>query len=385
MRYFSMTAFVAAFVLLISLCAAATVAAAPDDGPVALTNPPQIPLCMIGDSITWAGDGDYWRLYMLEHLPRLAFVGTHSAVLGYSHAGEGGNSTSRILARMADIPDCPYYHLMIGTNDNSHTDPNIVEERAQACAGRIEQIVAELLKKPSVKKVFLASILPCDTDKPLRDTTNSRTNEILRDKLGVSLPEDRVVWIEYEMPIRDIEGWGPLILLHPTKAGYKIVAKITTDAIIEELGITDPKAVPQIAGNCGVAVENLWDAVAAQTTKPLIAGWYTLSFEVSKVDAETGVLTVHSLDTAAEKHLSQDFAVDAANTGKRIAVNFFTGYEGYQYTRDKLAISFAGLQIKDIMIEKQRPSKAPSAYAVGTFIDTSQTPAPGELIEAVGK
>jgi hypothetical protein len=53
----------------------------------AATSPQQIPICMIGDSITWAGKGDYWRKYLLELLPRLAFVGTHSAVLGYSHAG----------------------------------------------------------------------------------------------------------------------------------------------------------------------------------------------------------------------------------------------------------------------------------------------------------
>lgn len=60
------------------------------------TTPPQVPLCMIGDSITWAGDGDYWRQYLVEQMPTLAFVGTHSAVLGYSHAGEGGNSTVQV-------------------------------------------------------------------------------------------------------------------------------------------------------------------------------------------------------------------------------------------------------------------------------------------------
>ena len=64
------------------------------------TDPPQVPLCMIGDSITWAQEGDYWRLYLLDNLPHLAFVGTHTAVLGYSHAGEGGNGTGAVLARL---------------------------------------------------------------------------------------------------------------------------------------------------------------------------------------------------------------------------------------------------------------------------------------------
>ena len=77
--------------------------------------PAQIPICMIGDSITWAGNGDYWRKYMIERIPSLAFIGTHTAVLGYSHAGEGGNSTEAVLKRMKDIPDCPYYSAPITT------------------------------------------------------------------------------------------------------------------------------------------------------------------------------------------------------------------------------------------------------------------------------
>jgi hypothetical protein len=64
----------------------------------------QIPLCMIGDSITWAGKGDHWRKELLKRMPNLAFIGTHSAVFGYSHAGEGGDSTGRVLRRIKNIP-----------------------------------------------------------------------------------------------------------------------------------------------------------------------------------------------------------------------------------------------------------------------------------------
>ena len=52
----------------------------------------QIEWCMIGDSITWAGNGDCFRKELLALIPELAFVGTHTAKFGYSHAGEGGNT-----------------------------------------------------------------------------------------------------------------------------------------------------------------------------------------------------------------------------------------------------------------------------------------------------
>ena len=36
----------------------------------------QIPLCMVGDSITWAQDGDAWRRALVARVPSLAFAGT---------------------------------------------------------------------------------------------------------------------------------------------------------------------------------------------------------------------------------------------------------------------------------------------------------------------
>ena len=47
----------------------------------------QIEWCMIGDSITWAGNGDCFRKELLALIPELAFMGTHTAKFGYSHAG----------------------------------------------------------------------------------------------------------------------------------------------------------------------------------------------------------------------------------------------------------------------------------------------------------
>jgi len=130
------------------------------------STPAQVPLCMIGDSITWWNHGDTWRQYLLEHIPTLAFVGTHTARLGYSHAGEGGNSIDRVIARISDIPDCPYYSLLIGTNNNSVKNAADIPICAAKSAEKIEELVKLLLAKPAVKTVFLGSILPCHTNNP---------------------------------------------------------------------------------------------------------------------------------------------------------------------------------------------------------------------------
>ena len=344
-----------------------------DDAAPAPTEPPQIPLCMIGDSITWSGDGDYWRKHLLDMLPRLAFVGTHSAVLGYSHAGEGGNGTARILARMDDIPDCPYYSLMIGTNDNSVKDANLVQERSQATAERIQQIVEALLAKPSVQLVFLSSIAPCFTDNPLRDQTNSATNVILREKMQTVFAGTNVVWVEYEHPIRAIEGWEPLIKLHPTKDGYKILARILADAIIDALDIEDPLTVPAPHEDGGVRVENLWDAETGQTTVPIIAGWYMLSFDLKAVAGEKATVTVRSVVRDTEKHLNQVFEVKPAQAGQRVQLDFMTGYEGYQYTRSQLEIAVEGCEIDRVLLEK---NAHPPSLRVRCLLVHRHQPAP---------
>jgi len=339
------------------------------------TVPQQIPICMIGDSITWAGKGDYWRKYLIELFPRLAFVGTHSAVLGYSHAGEGGNSTGRVLGRMKAIPDCPYYSVLIGTNDTGVKDKAKSQARAKRTAKNIQKIVLELLKKKGVKKVFLCSILPCHTSNPLRDSTNSATNVILRKEFDSVFPKNKVVWIEFEKPIRAIKNWAPKIKLHPTLEGYKIIAKIHADKIANTLGVKDmtKKSIPK-AGT-GVRVNNLFDAKTNSTTNAVIAGWYTLSFSVKNASAKALVI-LSGGDT-----FKKTFKVTASDTGKRLSFSFFTGYEGYGYNRSNIAISMQGCEIDKVLLEKRRPSGKASVYGKGIYIDKTSKVSPGELIE----
>lgn len=348
------------------------------------TMPPQVPLCMIGDSITWSGDGDYWRHYLLTHLPNLAFVGTHSAVLGYSHAGEGGNRTGQVLERLAAIPDCPYYHLLIGTNDNNSAKTEAEVERVAAgTAERIVQIVYGLLAKPSVQRVFLASVLPCETDNPFRDRANAAVNALLRPKLAETFPGGKVVWVEYEQPVRATSGWGPMIRLHPTKEGYQLLAKLLADALRAELKLPAELTAPRTRPGCGVRITNLWAGEGhGRTTEPVIAGWYTLSFDLVEVAPEGGKLVLRGEGAAPNMRLEQTWQLTADQVGKRQVVQFFTGYAGYGYTTSVLTGEAAGCTVQRVLLEKRRPSGLASVYGTGSYLDTTTPPAPGELIES---
>ena len=240
----------------------------------------------------------------------------------------------------------------------------------------------ELLKKQGVKKVFLSSIFPCHTDNPLRDKTNAATNVILREKMNSgTFPKDKVVWVEYEKPIRAIENWGPLIQLHPTVEGYKIPAKILTDKLIEEFKISNPSAKPVPKPGTGVRVVNLWDKAENSTIIPITAGWYTISFDLTEISGGNPSIVVSSADSSAKFKLDRTFKLNASEKGKRVSIKLFTGYEGYKYTRSKLKISAIDCKTDKILFEKSRPSANASEYGEGSYIDCKTPPAPGELIE----
>ena len=344
------------------------------------TTPPQIPLCMIGDSITWWRYGDDWRRFLLEELPCLAFVGTHTANLGYSHAGEGGNSIDQVIARVDDIPDCPYYHLLIGTNNNNVPREEDVAPRSERSAQRIEELVGLLLKKPSVRKVFLGSVLPCATKNPLRDRTNAATNAILRQRFAAdAFPAGKVVWVEYEKPIRSWPGWEPKIELHPLPEGYQLLAKILAESIRREL--QPPPGTPAPKAGSGVRVHNLWDPEAGETRVPVIAGRYTISCDLVRVTGDNPQLLVKATTATGASALDLPLKVVPPVPGQRLAVQFYTREEGTRYARDYLAIRPVDCEIARVVFEKQRPDGRVSVFGEGTYIDRATPPAPGELVE----
>ncbi len=346
----------------------------------------QIELCMIGDSITWAQEGDYFRKHLVTKVPNMAFVGVHTAKFGYSHAGEGGNRTRNVLARLNDvnnIPNCRYYHLLIGINDsNSAKDDNTVPVIARGTADRILQIIERLLARKCTEKVFWGTILPAapvKNAKPegvehmkYRDKAGSATNVILRKEI----PErfgDKVVIIEYEKPLRARPDWPEIIVLHPTPFGYDVVTDITAEYIRK---YATPANTPM--EKFGVEVTNLWND-EEKCTSPLIAGWYVLSLEV-QTDAPEVKLTLKSRNPEKLKSpLNMTFTIKGPfKAGQRAEVMFMTGYEGYKYNKSNLEITECSVGYAKVMMEKMRPSMKASVYGKGTFVDSASPMALGE-------
>lgn len=341
--------------------------------------PQQLPLCMIGDSITWAEYGDFWRKYMLRHLPRLAFIGNHTGCLGYSHEGEGGNNTAMVLDRLDRLPLCPYYHLHIGTNDNSLSgeySPAELTKHINEVSLRIFRIVEELLRKPDVEKVFLGTIMACYTDNPKRDMINSKVNAVLRKKIHSLFPDDRVVLIDYEDAIRSISGWEQIIRLHPVPDGYEKIAAITAKAIFDALDIADPETVPVPQAGTGVKIINLWDQKNGRSLDKIIAGWYTLSFEAELSPPIPPRIRIFGDLTRVKFYFDQSFYPQICHD--RWYINFFTGYEGYEYNMTVLRVESAGGSPRRILLEKTRPSFLPSSFGDTTFSDSSGRFAIGE-------
>ena len=345
----------------------------------------QLTLCMIGDSVTWAEDGDYFRKELLHLIPELTFAGTHSAILGYAHAGEGGDSSYRILQRINDknrIPDAPYYHSMVGVNDASAAKVDSKSAAvAKAAVERIVKIVNILLKRPGTRKVFLGSILPSPFGKngesTVRERTGSVINDLLRKNFNQYFPGGNVVWIEYEKPLRaNLNEWKlrkNLKGAHPTKLGYKWIAGIA--APVMKKNMVPEKTTGK--GKAGVEVVNLWQDKQAQTL-PLIPGWYTLSF-VPEKSGGTVNFTLYSVTDKPKSQFKKTYKLKCKD-GERMTVNFFSGYQNFGYTIAPFKLQAHKCMLSKIMIEKTRPLQRASIYGSGTFIDTVSPVAPGERL-----
>jgi len=346
----------------------------------------QVPLCMIGDSITWAQEGDCWRKHLLRNVPELAFVGTHTARFGYSHAGEGGNSTPGVLARVDDpnrVPDCPYYHLMIGANDSSAAACAAdVSRVASNTVANVWKIVDRLLARPTTRKVFLASILPLRVAKrPYRDVAGSKANELMRAEVGRRYPSDRVVWVEYEKPLRrDLDAWyGKGDLVHPHEKGYETIAAL----FAPQLAALVPSAASPVSDfrSCGVAVENFWDE-SASATRPLVPGWYVLSFAASREGSCKVRLRNRTDDPKGVYDKTFDLVLKA---GVRGEFEFMTGYDGYGYRVSPFFLEATDAEgrpvpVSEVQVEKMRPSRKASRYGRGSFVDAVSPICAGEMI-----
>jgi len=339
-------------------------------------------LCMVGDSITWAEEGDWFRWHLLAFLPELAFVGTHTGMLGYSHAGEGGDSTLDVLERVNDperIPDAEYYHLLIGINDCSCAKTfDDVESVAAATAPRIVQAVKALLARGKTRKVFLGSILPgpfepSTGDRTPRDAAGSRTNELLRQCFDREFPDGRTVWIEYESPLRSmLEQWEKVLHgAHPSASGYRRLAELASPILLREMECCN---IPSDGESTGVKVTNLW-MEHARESRPLLPGWYILSFRLE--GAGSADFTLYSTGDPEKGRFEKQYHIESVS-GQRIELEFMTGYESYGYIRAPFRIKMEKGSAVEIQIEKMRPLRHASSYGMGDFTDLQSPIAAGE-------
>nr|MCR5751781.1 SGNH/GDSL hydrolase family protein [Kiritimatiellia bacterium] len=348
----------------------------------------QIPLCMIGDSITWAQKGDCWRKFLVKEVPRVAFVGTHTGRFGFSHAGEGGNSTAGVLARIDDrsrVPDAPYYHLMIGINDCSAAKSDETVPRvASNTVVSIWKIIDRLLARQTTRKVFLGSILPVRVAKnPYRDQAGAMANVLIRADLNRRYPSGRVVWVEYERPIRrNLGEWlGKRDLVHPHESGYRQIAGMFAPMLAAQAPVPWPGKSGRSA-RYGVCVENLWVEEQA-CTRPLIPGWYVVSFSAGD---QNGNLSVRLRNRTDKPNSSYDktFSVVAAK-GRRCAFDFMTGYDRYGYSVSPFHLEVVdggsnAVHVTNVMVEKMRPSRMASRFGRGVFVDSESPVCEGELL-----
>lgn len=326
----------------------------------------QATICMTGDSITWAPEPSecVWREELVRLERRLAFIGTHSDARGYSHAGEGGNGTAQLIARLASVPSASLYHLLIGTNDGC-TDV----AGATATAAAVCSILDSLLARPGCAGVLVGTLLP-DPVNAAHDAGNTLVNGIL----AVDVPaRPLATLVDYNAAVRAVPGWAALFDgLHPRPAIQSVMAAATAAALA---GMTLPLQ-PVPLRRPAVRIANLFDPAAGETA-PLIAGWYQVSFQV--LTKGSGMAWVVA-DVAAGG-LGQVITVLGA--GVRVTYELMTGFEGYGYTRDAWTLTPHNCTIGSVLVEKKRPRESASSLVANNYLDETGPFSAGELIEGL--
>ena len=193
------------------------------DIPVIQTGKKEI--AMVGDSIVWSNFGQGLRLNLSKLNPDYKFIGSRTDIYGYSHEGEGGNTTLNVLARLKNINPSDNYTLHIGTNDLSLSpDESFIN---------IKKIIDSLLNKKPGSKVFIMTILPTTDVK--RDKRTRKINILIR-----NYPDwkNRVFIIDTEKKFRAVKNWQTLLTdgVHPNAEGYKILARIINKEFAKKRG-----------------------------------------------------------------------------------------------------------------------------------------------------
>jgi lysophospholipase L1-like esterase len=188
-------------------------------------------ITMVGDSITWWSSGRYFRCMLEKQIPDIGFTGPHTDIYGFGHAGEGGNKTKQIIARINKIKRSDYYFILAGTNDWQIKSP-------QKTVKNIKIIANYLSKKGG--SVIISTLLP-RMDK--HDATNVEVNKLLRTWNGKGC---NCQIVDLDQDFRKLENKDQYYWdagLHPNIEGYKKIVEILAPKIERAINQGSPQSV----------------------------------------------------------------------------------------------------------------------------------------------
>ncbi len=188
-----------------------------------------VSITTVGDSITWAHYGQYYRYKLWQLNTNYRFIGSRTDIFGFGHEGEGGDVTPYVLKRMDDIvPNSQNYILLIGANDIKLDSFSF-----EKTFNNIVTIVNKLKDKNRYCRIFVCTILPCNSEifvnknKMTIDDYNQKVNVLLRKKYS-SGSVKRVTLINTEKLFRSKKNYLDLLFwdgLHPNHIGYGLLAQ----------------------------------------------------------------------------------------------------------------------------------------------------------------
>lgn len=181
-------------------------------------------ITMIGDSITWWSVGRYFRCMLAQQIPDVGFTGPHTDIYGFGHAGEGGNTTQQMLARLNKIKRSDYYFILAGTNDWK------MMKSPQKTVTNIQKIAKTLSNKGG--KVIISTLLPRMDE---HDKTNIKVNKLLRTWNGKGC---NCQIVDLDQEFRKLDNKNQFFWdagLHPNIEGYKKIVDILAPKIEEAI------------------------------------------------------------------------------------------------------------------------------------------------------
>ncbi|WP_457978042.1 GDSL-type esterase/lipase family protein [Ectopseudomonas composti] len=176
--------------------------------------PSALSMTMVGDSITWWSYGRYFRCLLSAELSGVGFTGPHVDTFGFGHAGEGGNKTSQMLARLDAVEPSSFYFVLAGTNDWPSADPAKTFENIREIAERLES---------KGGKVIVSTLLPrLDAN----DGFNQKVNSLIREWNGSGC---NCAVVDLDKDFRALSDQKSLFWdagVHPNLEGYHRIVSI---------------------------------------------------------------------------------------------------------------------------------------------------------------